>query len=61
MWARYQEIKYRREDDHSHLAPGENIAPIGNQPVSPSASRKVAAGVGEADSSNSDAPAPVAA
>jgi hypothetical protein len=33
MWARYQNIKDRREDDHSQLAPGETTATAGNQPV----------------------------
>jgi hypothetical protein len=33
MWARYQEIRDRREDDHSRLAPGETIITSGNQPV----------------------------
>jgi hypothetical protein len=41
MWARYQEIKERRNDDRSHLAPGETIATAGNQPVDASASQKV--------------------
>jgi hypothetical protein len=57
MWARYQEIKYRREDDRSHLSPGETIAAAGNHRVAALASRKVAAGAGD-DSSDKDAPAP---
>jgi hypothetical protein len=60
MWARYQEIKNRREDDHSHLSPGETITTTYNQPVAALGSRKVAAGGPYAYSSDSDAPAPVA-
>jgi hypothetical protein len=39
MWACYQEIKNRREDHRSHLAPGETIAIAGSQPVAASASQ----------------------
>jgi hypothetical protein len=63
MWAPCQEIKNRREDDRSRLAPGETITTAGNQHVAASASQKVTAGAGtgSADISDSDAPASVAA
>jgi hypothetical protein len=61
MWARYQEIKDRREDDRSRLALGETITTTGNKPVDASASRNVVPGTCDADSSRIDAPAPVAA
>jgi hypothetical protein len=32
MWAHYHEIKYRREDDRSHPAPGETLTTAGRKP-----------------------------
>jgi hypothetical protein len=58
MWARYQEIKDKIDDDRSHLDPGETIATAGSQLVAASASRKIAAGAGDADSSDGDSDAP---
>jgi hypothetical protein len=40
MWARYQEIKYRIQDDRSRLAPGETLTTAGRKPVDAS-SKKV--------------------
>jgi hypothetical protein len=61
MWAPYQEIKNRREDDRSHLAPGDTITDAGIQHVTASASQKEAAGTGDKDSSDSAAHALVVA
>jgi hypothetical protein len=37
MWARCQEMKNRRDDNHSHIAPGGTIATSCSQPVAKSA------------------------
>jgi hypothetical protein len=61
MWARYQEIQNKKEDDRYHLAPGETITTAGSQHVAVLASRKIVAGTGDTYSSDSSAPVPVAA